>query len=384
MPSAPARAAQCAAVDIADARSRASERREAARWRLVEQITGCWRTQALAAAVELELPDRLIGGARTMDDLARETGCNPDALQRLLRALCVLDVCCEQRDGRFGLSPAGEWLLRESDCGDSSLRAMVRWWAGPLWALWPELGSCVRSGRSARERLTGQTGYGFLDGGGEASRLFHGAMRGLTAAVAADVARQPLWKAAAWVVDVGGGEGELVAAIAQAHPSLRGTVMDRADAAPGARSRLAARGLGRRVRFEVGDFFNAVPAGADWYLLKSILHNWDDAAAARILACCAAAAPRGGGLLVVERLRPTRMRAGHRDDGVARADLNMLMGLGGRERSLAEYERLLLAAGFRTLGCEPLGHEFAAIRAERMDDSRQAGVEPTPGCRAAG
>ena len=371
MADAPVRASQSAAAVFAKPDSRASGRSEAARWRLVEQITACWRTQALAVAVELDLPDRLVGGSHSVDELARETGCDADALQRILRALCVLQVCRERRDGRFGLGAAGTWLLRESDCGGPGLRAMVLWWAGPLWALWPELGYSVRTGRSARERLTGRRGYGFLDEGGETSRRFHGAMRALTATVAADVARLPFWKEARWMVDVGGGEGELAATVAQAHPALRGTVVDREDAAPGAQALLATRGLGRRVRFAVGDFFTWVPGGADWYLLKSILHNWDGAAAARILARCAAAAPEGGGLLVIERLRPERLRAGSRDDAVARADLNMLMGLGGRERSLLEYERLLSAAGFRLVSCEPLGHEFAAIKATRMNDADQ-------------
>lgn len=337
----------------------------APRQRLIGHITACWRTQALRTAVELDLPDRLAAGPLDAAALAPACGCAPEPLQRLLRALCTLDVCAEQRDGRFELSAAGAALCRTPADGTPSLRAMALWWGGPLWAMWDGLGYSVRTGRSARERQTGRAQYGFMDGEPGVAALFHDTMRAMTALIARDVAALPTWRNARALVDVGGGHGELAAAVATAHPALQVTVLDREDAQAGAHALIARQGLAQRARFVAGDFFSAIPAGADHYLLKSILHNWDDTACDRILAQCAAAAAPGARLLLVERVMPDRLQPTQHDQGLARTDLNMLAGLGGRERSLAEFAALLAPAGFRITASAPTRHEFSIIECER-------------------
>jgi predicted nicotinamide N-methyase len=332
---------------------------------VAELITGCWRTQAIRAAVDLGVVESLGRDVRSADALAAACGCTTDALRRLLRALCALGLCTERADGAFGLSADGLFLLASPPDGRASLAPMATWWGGPLWTTWGDLGDTVRTGASARARRTGHAGWRFLEGAPDDARAFHASMAALTAVVARSVARMPIWRRAKRIVDVGGGGGELAVEIAAAHTQCRVTILDRPHAETAARVTIEARGLADRVVFTPGDFLEHVPAGADHLLLKSILHNWDDAACRRILACCAKAAAPGAVLVLVERIRPDRLRPGRRDEGLARTDLNMLIGPGGRERSLAELSDLLASVGFvlrparRTIG------EFAVLRARR-------------------
>ena len=343
-----------------------SPRQRRARYRMLRHATACCSTQALRVAIELDLPDRLCAGPASAEDLAVDCGVSADALQRLLRALCALDVCREGRDGRFKLAVGGEALRREATADGPGLRAVVMWWSGPMWSLWPELGYSVRTGRSAREREIGQSGYGFLDAQPERAADFHQAMQAMTTMIVDDIVALDLWRNVRHVVDVGGGKGTLGAAIAAAHPHLKVSVLDRADAESDARALIGSEGVAARCSFVAGDFFVEVPAERDAYLLKSILHNWDDASCTRILSCCARAAAPGARLLLVERVRPARLRSSHHDEAIARTDLNMLAGLGGRERTLEEFKALLAAAGFEFVTVLPTGVEFSVFEARRL------------------
>jgi hypothetical protein len=227
--------------------------------------------------------------------------------------------------------------------------------------MWSELDYSVRTGRSARQKLSGTSNYDFLDQNAEVAQVFHDAQRAMTALVLDDLARWPGWQGAGTVVDVGGGHGQLMLALLAAHRELRGTVFDMPHAQGGAIEQIANGGFTGRCRFEPGSFFEKVPAGADRYVLKSILHNWDDARCADILRACRAAVPLHATMLIVERVRPLRLRPNARDESVARTDLNMLAGLGGRERSIAEFTAMLEAADFTAGNVTPLTFEFSVI-----------------------
>lgn len=335
------------------------------RARLLQMVTGCWSTQALRLAVDMDLPDRLAEGPLCPRRMAVEAGLDADGLRRLLRALCALAVCRERRDGSFVLGPAGEVLRRTPPDAGPSLRSVVQWWGGPMWSLWPDLGYSVRTGASARQRRTGQQGYGFLDTDPGMAATFHEAMHAMTAMVTADVAGLVAWRDIRSLVDVGGGNGALAATVVATHPHLQGIVLDRSDAEPAARALLAARGVSDRCRFVVGNFFADLPKGLDGYLLKSILHNWDDAACARILTNCARAADPGARLMLVERLSPARLKRCAHDNALARTDLNMLVGLGGRERTRSEFAALLSDAGFELTAVHPTEFEFSILEARR-------------------
>jgi hypothetical protein len=260
----------------------------------------------------------------------------------------------------------------------TSLRPLALWWGGSLWPMWGELECSVRTGESARRKLTGEANYAHLEKSAGVAQVFHEAMRSMTALILDDVAQWRGWRGAGTVVDVGGGHGQLVLAILATHHRLLGTVFDLAIAEAGALSQIEAAGLGARCSFEAGSFFESVPAGADRYLLKSILHNWDDERCAAILANCRAAAPAQARLLLVERVRPAQLRARARDEGVVRTDLNMLAGLGGRERTQEEYGSLLDAAGFALVGVYPTRFEFSVIEARLRTRRRGSRATSAP------
>jgi hypothetical protein len=205
----------------------------------------------------------------------------------------------------------------------------------------------VRSGVAGRERQKGQLGYGHLQEDAGAARIFNRAMIELTRMVGKALVAQFDFTGVQRVVDVGGGHGELLAAILTAYPQMQGHLVDLGHAVEGARQHLANAGLSGRVVVEEGDFFDVLPAAADVYLLKAILHNWDDHHCKLILATVRAAMRPDSRMLLVERVLPDRVTKSAASQTVLRSDLNMLIGLGGRERSRQGFKRLLETAGLR-------------------------------------
>lgn len=340
--------------------------------RLVRDIVAGWRCQALHAAVQLNIPEALSSGPQTAADLACITGAHEDGLARLLRGLCTLRVCSQRGDGRFTLTGTGRRLCARPPDGGPSLRDLVRWWGGPLWSMWGELAYSVRTGASAREKLSGQVGYAAVMGSADIAKTFHGAQQAMTALVQDELACWPGWAAMRHVVDVGGGHGQVALAIARSHPDLHATVFDLPQAEAGAVALCADAGLQARCQFVAGSFLDGELPKADAYLLKSILHNWDDAHCHAILRRCADAAPPHGRLILVERVLPARLTAHARDEAAARTDLNMLAGLGGRERSMHQYAALLRKVGFSVSTHWTLNFEFTVVEASR--GARDVGI----------
>jgi hypothetical protein len=169
------------------------------------------------------------------------------------------------------------------------------------------------------------------------------------------------FSAIARIVDVGGGQGEMLARILAAHPGLHGTLLELPHARDGACAHLARAGVLERCEVVVGSFFESIPAGADAYLLKAILHNWDDTACASLLHQCRDAMAPHAALLVIERILPSPGVAPAWS--MARADLNMLAALGGRERTHDEFEKLLSEGGFSLLRRLPLSLDFSLLEA---------------------
>lgn len=328
--------------------------------KLLALVGANWTTQAIGAAVRLGLVDHLAKRAQGTASLAKRTKSDPDSLARLLRALASIDIVAGD-DGRYALTPTGS-LLREDE------PASIRWWAlwcsGTQWTLWGELAESVRTARSFRARHGGQPGYAHLEHDAEAALVFNRAMAGLTQRVGREVARVVDWRGVKRVVDVGGGHGELLVALLRAKPALEGVVFDLPHAAAGSRARLRTEGLARRARFLAGSFFEALPEGADAYLLKSILHNWDDEKALAILKQVRAAMAPGSRVVLVERLLPERPRGGLRDNAIVRSDLNMLVSLGGRERTRKQFAEMLAKAGFGAPTVKATATDYSVIEAK--------------------
>ena len=331
-----------------------------ARTRLLAMINANWTTQAISVMTQLRLPEALSDGPQTTLALAQHASCEPLSLARLLSALTSLDIVSQLEDGRFALTVLGS-LLRADAPG--SLAAWAELCGTTSWATWGQLAVCVRSGVSVRKRARGADGFGHLEEDREAALLFNRAMAELTQAVASAVVRVVDFAGVKRIVDVGGGFGELLAAVLRAHPLMRGVLFDMAHATQAASVRLREAGVAERCEVVTGSFFEAVPAGADAYLLKSILHDWDDEHCSLILAQCARAMRPQARLLIVERMMPERFSVSAHEQAIARSDLNMLIGPGGCERTHEHYRSLLKVAGLRPTGLLALSGGFSVLDA---------------------
>ncbi len=322
-----------------------------ARERVLGMMNAAWTTQAIGTACELGLPDFMAGGAATSAEVAARAGANADAVHRLLRALVSLGLCSEQDGGRFVLTSDGAVLASHAP---DSLGAWARLSKRRIWENWSELAASVRTGESARLRLRGSDDFSDLARHAGDAAAFHAAMVDLTRPVARAAARDLDWSGVNTVLDVGGGAGIFAVAVLERHPGMHGVVFDLAHALAPARELIDAAGMGGRCEFVAGDFFAAIPLGADAYVLKSVLHDWDDARALVILTRCAEAMGPGARALIVERILPERLSPCDADRDVARSDLNMLVGCGGRERTEAQFRELVEAAGLRVRHSQPL------------------------------
>lgn len=326
----------------------------------IDLVCGSWKTQAAYAAARLGIADLLTRGPRTVHEISASTGADPSAIHRLLRALSAIELCREREDGAFERTPMGSFL--ESD-SPGSLRSWVIHWGGTSWTPWSHLHDSIMTGRSARSLLAGTEGFEHIERDPEAASTFHRAMVELTRLVAADLVHAVDWTGVRRIVDVAGGHGGLLGAVLTACPGTIGVVFDTPLAIDGARVHLRSAGLEHRCDFISGDFFEAVPEDGDVYLLKSVLHDWDDEGAGVVLANCRRAIPPDGRLLVVERIVPEHLAATPADQSLACSDLHMLVQLGGRERTEAELLELLSSAGFRTARIEPLRSTLSLLEA---------------------
>jgi hypothetical protein len=318
----------------------------AARMRMM--VNGYQVSQALSVAASLRLSDLLADGPASGADLAAATGTHEGSLRRLLRALVALGVYDRNDDGRFVLTELGA-TLRHDVAG--SVAAWAEFVGRPYYQrAWAGLADSVRTGENAFQRVHGTSVWAYRADRPDEQAIFDRAMTALSAPVADAVAAAYDFGRFATVIDIGGGGGFLLAAILRRHASAKGVLFDQPDV-------VAAAQPPDRCDVVGGDFFAAVPAGGDAYLLKSVIHDWPDDEAVAILRNCRRAMTGDAVLLLVEQLLdrapdPTR---------TAFSDLNMLVAPGGQERELAEYSRLLEAAGFRLGDAVPTGTDVFLI-----------------------
>jgi orsellinic acid C2-O-methyltransferase len=301
-------------------------------------------SQALYVAAHLGIADLLTDGPQTHDTLAAKTGTHAGALRRVLRLLASAGVFAEDAEGRFELTPVGSALRS----GPGSARAAARLFGGPMvWQCWGDLLTTVRTGEPAFPRLFKADSFEYFAKHPEEAAVFDEAMGSFTAMISGLVATAYDFSSMRAVIDIGGGDGTLLAGILRAYPTLHGTIFDLPRLAEAAARQIAGAGLADRCRFVGGDFFEAVPVGFDAYLLKHVIHDWDDESAVRILENCRRAMGPQAKLLLVEGVYPTRIDNSPESNGAAANDVNMLVCTGGRQRSEAEFRSLYAAAGFR-------------------------------------
>lgn len=306
---------------------------------LIQLMTGYWVSQALYIAAKLGIADQLAAGPVAYEELAAATGSHAPSLYRVLRALASVGVFTEARPGAFALTPLAA-LLRSEIPG--SMRALGIMYVEEQYRAWGDLIHSVRTGQPAFEHRYGMPVFDYFAQHAEPARIFNEAMGGWTNQVAGAVVGTFDFSPFGTIVDVGGGHGALLASILTQHPAARGILFDLPHVVTGAGDVLAAAGVANRCERVGGDFFAAIPAGADAYILAQILHDWDDERCLAILAQCRRAIPDHGKLLVVELVLP----AGEEPFFGKWLDLHMLVMAGGRERTAAEYDALFRAAGF--------------------------------------
>ena len=326
-----------------------------ARREMLELLARGLLTQAVVVAARLGIADLVADGPRSAAELAEETGTRPDALARLLRALVALGVLARADDGRLSATP----LSRALEDGPGSIRALAAFVGAVTWRPWGALGHSVASGEPAFRHEYGEGLFEHLGHQPEAARIFQAWMTEQSRLQADALLGVIDLTGVERLVDVGGGRGTLLAALLEANPGLRGALYDLPEVASTAEA-LAAPGIADRAEAVGGDFFESVPGGADRYILKLVIHDWDDERAIRILDSVRRAIPSRGRLLLVEHLLPE----GDGYDHAVWLDLNMLvMTDGGRERTVAEYRDLLARAGFRLTRVLPTSGPMSVIEA---------------------
>lgn len=319
-------------------------------------VSGYSLSIAVSAVAELGIADRLAAGPRSAEDLAAACGVDADFLRRVLGYLAGEGVFAALAGDRFALTEASHWLRADVP---GSLRPRAIFVGSAMsWSAWGALLQALKTGRSAAEAVFGETLFEHLKRDPAAAAIFNGFMAGQTAASVSALLDAYDFAGTREMADVGGGRGALLAGVLRAHAGARGILFDTPEVVGSALPLLESAGVAERCRIVGGDFFRAVPEGADLYALKFILHDWRDADCVRILKNCRRAMAADGRVLVIEHLLPEES-----GPHFARfMDVNMLvMTDGGRERTQAEFERLLAAADLRLRRVVPTAIGICAL-----------------------
>jgi hypothetical protein len=309
-------------------------------------INGYHVTQAVHVAATLGIADLVADGPRSTEDLASATGCHERSLYRLLRALASVEIFHEEDGRRFSQTSLSE-LLRQDVPGT------LYGWAAftgrpPTWQAWGDLLDSVRTGENAYRRVHGVGVWEHRAGDPDEQAAFDRAMTDITGGVNQSLLDAYDFGRFSTVVDVGGGRGALLTGLLKAYPAMKGVLFDQPAVVDGLAADLDPA-VADRLEIVGGSFFDSVPAAGDAYLMKAIIHDWEDPEAERILESCRRAARPGAALLVVER----ELGAPNADPNAKFGDLNMLVNPGGCERTTAEFAALFASAGFAFVGMSP-------------------------------
>ena len=313
---------------------------------MIQLLSGFQVSQALYVAAKIGVADRLVDGPLPVERLAVDLDCDPLALARLLRTLASLGVFTEAEPGAYGLTPLGTTLVRDSQ---GSMRDLAVMWMETHYSPFAGLLDTVRSGRCAATEHYGRPFFTWLAEQPEQVDRFSRAMANLTDGIKAGAIAGYTFPEARTIVDVGGADGALLSKVLESVPHAKGIVFDLPHVVAEAAPTLKSYSVGDRITSAAGDFFEAVPAGADVYLLSMVLHDWNDHDATRLLTNIRNAAAPGARVLAFELVMPT----GDQPHMSKMIDLTMLGMLNGRERTDSEMKTLFEAAGLLYDGVVP-------------------------------
>lgn len=326
---------------------------------MLRLISGYWISQAVYVAAKLGLADLVKDGPRSADDLASATRTHGPSLYRLLRALAGVGVFTEDAEHRFGLTPLAECLRGDLPGSQRGLAVMN---GEEHYRAYAELLYSVQTGQPGFDRMYGIPIFEFLSKHPEQARTFDEAMVGVHGRETAAMVEAFDLSGVQVLADVGGGNGSLLTAVLQRYPTMQGILYDLPGVIDRARQNIEAAGLANRCRCMAGDFFASVVGGADAYLMRHIIHDWDDERATLILKNVHAVLPPKGRVLVVENV----IEPGNSPAFGKLLDLTMLVLPGGKERTAEEYRTLYAAAGFQLTRIVPTRADVSVIEGVRQ------------------
>jgi hypothetical protein len=320
-------------------------------------MVGAWISQAITVVAELGVADALASGPLPINDLAGKVGADPDALRRLLRVLISKGIFAQRDDGAYELTSLADLLRSDAP---TSMAGMARFiGARQHREHWSLLTEAIKTGASIVPTLRGKSFFDYLGDDPEFAQIFNDAMTSFSGVWFEAVVEAYDFTRYSTIVDVGGGHGRLLAAILASAPNTQGVLYDLPEVIAGAAPLLQENHVAERVRLAEGSFFDGVPAGGDAYVLKHIIHDWDDDAAIQILRNVRSAAADGAALLLVEGVIPENTG----ESLFKLTDMEMLLVNNGRERTAGEYRRLLDEAGFQMIGVVGTASPMSIIEA---------------------
>jgi ubiquinone/menaquinone biosynthesis C-methylase UbiE len=325
---------------------------------LDQMITGYWISQAIYAAAKFGIADHLKDGPKTVAELATATSTNPDALYRLLRALASVGIFAEGDARRFALTPLAEPL--RSDVAGSK-RALALMSGDEQFRTWAEIDYSIRTGKVGFDKVFGKPIFDYLGQHPDKARIFDAAMVGIHGRESNAVLSAYDFSVLGVVADIGGGNGSQMTEILKKHGRMKGVLFDLPHVIERAKERIQASGLLERCKLVAGSFFEAVPEGADAYVLRHIIHDWDEEKCLTILRNCHRAMRPASKLLVIESVIPPGNEPFHGKF----LDLVMLLIPGGKERTEAEYRALFERAGFELTRIVPTGSEVSIVEGRK-------------------
>lgn len=321
-------------------------------------ISGFWISRGVFVIAKLGIPDILKSGPKTAAELASATDTHAESLFRVLRALVSVGVLASDNENRFSNTSVSETLVTDAP-------GSLRWFTiselgQEHYPAWGNLMHSVKTGEIAFDKFFGNDIWAYFRNNPEEATVFNNSMSGVTAALNESLRSLYDFSKFKTVVDVGGGHGGLITEILKSNPNAKGILFDAAEVINGSRERLAEAGLSDRCGAVAGDFFKAVPEGGDAYVMKWIIHDWDDERAIKILKNCRAQMGPDARLIIVDCVVPETNEP-HFSKFI---DLNMLVMTGGKERTAKEFARLLEASGFKLLQVIPTDQPTSIIEGQ--------------------
>jgi hypothetical protein len=321
---------------------------------LTQMIFGFIPAQAIATAAKLGIADLLKDGPRSVDDLAQASGTHRRSLYRLLRALASVGVFAEDADGVFRLTPVAEFLRSDVP---GSLRAFSIYFGADFHLrVWEDLWFSVTHGQPVFNHIHKKGVFEYFEQNSEHAKIFNDAMTSFSASVSEPIVNAYDFSGVGKLADVGGGQGLLLSAILKKYPAMKGILYDAGSVVAGAKNLLVAQGVSERCELVAGDFFDSAPA-AGAYIMKHIIHDWEDEKAIGILRNCRQAMTGNGKVLVVEMVVPE----GNTPSPSKFLDLEMLIFLHSYERTEKEYAELFEKAGFRLTRVVPTESPYSIV-----------------------